>query len=341
MPQGRRTRAGESAAALSPGKPGLFDARLVFARGHADIFFEYVIEMGERIETQLFRDFRKGAAHADKFFRFVRFQLEIGAVNAHARLFAEEGAKIGLAVMQPGAEVVQLESVVQMFGEDAHDFVLQIGGGGNFRDEKFLRGALSRSGAQQIDEQQLQRIFDDLLPAEIGALAQLQPVEVGVEIGNDEGLRGLGHDVLQEIAVIFGHGEFFVAEKAHAFRTAFKGDDENIRLLFSAFHKMGLIGLDEYHFPLEKGGPFPVPDDKERLFVCIDDLPEVMRLLLRDVSRGQFLIVYRHDFLDVEKIRYAVHVKPLCLCPFFHAFIIAERGRVCKIFRASFLRNIL
>ena len=37
---------------------------------------------------------------SDEFFRFVYLELQIGLVNAHTRLFLEESAKIGLAVVQ-------------------------------------------------------------------------------------------------------------------------------------------------------------------------------------------------------------------------------------------------
>ena len=170
--------------------------------------------------------------------------------------------------------------------------------------------------------------------------AKLQFVEVGIEIGDDEGLRGFGHDVLQQIAVVFGHGKHFVPKKAHPFRTAFERDDKDIRLRPAAFDVVGAVGLDKDDFALPQTAALSVPHDVHPAFVRVDDLPEIVRLLLGDVSFGQFLVVDGHDFLDVQKIGDAVHVKPLCLC-FSHAYIIADHAAVCKIFRPLFLRNIL
>ena len=95
------------------GREKLFDARLVFSRRHAHVFFKDVIEMGEGIETQFSRDLRKRIFLSDEFFRFVDFEFQIGLIDAHARLFPKECAKVGLSVMEGGAKIVQLETVVE------------------------------------------------------------------------------------------------------------------------------------------------------------------------------------------------------------------------------------
>ena len=91
----------------------LFDARFIFPGRHARILFEYVVEMGEGIETQFSRDLRKRIFLSDEFFRFVDFEFQIGLIDAHARLFPKECAKVGLSVMEGGAKIVQLETVVE------------------------------------------------------------------------------------------------------------------------------------------------------------------------------------------------------------------------------------
>jgi len=68
---------------------------------------------------------------------------------------------------------------------------------------------------------------------------------VRIEIGNHEGFRRFRHDVLQEVAIVIGHGIFFVEKEFHALRTALEGDDKDIRLFAAAFDEMALIRLCE------------------------------------------------------------------------------------------------
>ena len=102
----------------------LFYAGFVFARGHARVLFEYVVEMRQRIETELVRYFRKRPLLPNQLFRLVRFQFQIRLVNAHSRLFTEKGTKMGLSVMQFHTQFVQRKIPVHPFREHTHDLVL-------------------------------------------------------------------------------------------------------------------------------------------------------------------------------------------------------------------------
>ena len=80
--------------------------------------------MGYRIEIQLSCDGRKRLIAAYQLFRLVDFQLEIGLVNALARLCLEEGTKVSLSVVHLRANLVKGELVIHLRGEEIDDFVL-------------------------------------------------------------------------------------------------------------------------------------------------------------------------------------------------------------------------
>ena len=101
---------------------------------------------------------------------------------------------------------------------------------------------------------------------------------------------------------------------------------------------MLLVGLDEDHFPLRERHPLFVQDNGQIFFVRINDFPEIVRFFAGSVISGKLLVMYGHNLLDIEEIGDPVHIKSFC---FFHDTIITETTRTCKIFRASFLRNIL
>ena len=97
----------------------------------------------------------------------------------------------------------------------------------------------------------------------------------------------------------------------------------------SAVCELGCIVLTLLSLILFIGGQtvggiaFLVLDDGDGLFIDVDDLPEIMHFFPRIVSRGQLLIVNRHNFLHIQKIGDLVHVKVLALRLFFHTDIIA------------------
>ena len=78
----------------------LYNTVFVFAGRHTRMFFENQVEMRDRIKAKLVGNRCKRNVVSDKFFCLVYLEFKIGLVNAHARFFLEEGAKVGLAVVQ-------------------------------------------------------------------------------------------------------------------------------------------------------------------------------------------------------------------------------------------------
>ena len=94
------------------------------------------------MKAQFICNVGKRNAFADQFFRFVRFQVQINAVNAFSRRLLKAGAEVRFSVVKPIAKFFERKLFVNAGGKIAHDLVLQVGGSFDFGNKKSLRRVL-------------------------------------------------------------------------------------------------------------------------------------------------------------------------------------------------------